>query len=153
MMDIDPDAHHKDSNIRPAVGIGVMIRRGSKVLLGKRRGAHGFGHFGWPGGGLSFGESLMDAVRREASEEAGLTVKEAELICVSNVVQYGRHYLDLEFQVTAFEGQPIVKEPEFIESWNWYDLDSLPNPLFKPCEYALASLRSGRMLNDERVAP
>lgn len=147
----DPDAHHKYSNVRPAVGVGVMIRRGDEVLLGKRKGAHGEGAYGWPGGGLAFEESFAHAVRREAGEEAGLIVRGTpRLICVSNVVEYGRHYVDLEFEVTEFEGEPTVMEPQFIESWNWYDLSHLPQPLFKPCELALASLTSARVLNDAR---
>jgi 8-oxo-dGTP diphosphatase len=148
-MKVDLDAHHQDSNVRPAVGVGVMIRRGDNVLLGRRRGAHGADTFGWPGGGLAFGESLADAVRREAMEEAGVRVTGVpRLVCVSNVVEYGRHYLDLEFEVTEFSGEPTVREPDLIESWQWYPLDELPDPLFKPCQLALASLHDDRLLND-----
>lgn len=149
-MEIDPDAHHRDSNIRPAVGVGVMIRNGNNVLLGKRLRNHGAGSYGWPGGGLAFGESLGDAVKREAFEEAGIVVKEHRLLCVSNVVEYGRHYLDLEFEVLSFEGDPVVREPSRTESWAWYDLHNLPAPLFKPCTFALRSLESRNFLNDER---
>ncbi|GAA1000478.1 NUDIX hydrolase [Acrocarpospora macrocephala] len=148
-MIADADAHHRDSNVRPAVGVGVMIRRGQQVLLGKRQGAHGAGSYGWPGGGLAFGESLIDAVRREALEEAGLIVLGSpRLVCVSNVVEYERHYLDLEFEVTEFEGEPKVMEPKFIENWDWYDIGDLPQPLFQPCQLALRSLSEGLALND-----
>ncbi|GAB3885668.1 nucleotide triphosphate diphosphatase NUDT15 [Microbispora bryophytorum] len=150
-MASDPDVHHRDSDIRPAVGVGAMIRRGRRVLLGKRQGAHGAGSYGWPGGGLAFGESVIDAVRRESLEEAGIAVSGVpRLVCVSNVVEYGRHYLDLEFEVTEFEGEPKVIEPQFTESWDWYDLDDLPQPLFRPCQLALASISEGHMFNDSR---
>jgi 8-oxo-dGTP diphosphatase len=142
------DAHHLDSNVRPAVGIGVMLRQDNRVLLGRRKGAHGAGTFGWPGGGLGFGESLLDAVRREAREESGVVVKSARLVCVSNVIEYGRHYLDLEFEVTDFEGEPTVVEPQFTETWNWYHIEDLPSPLFKPCQLALNSLQTRQVLND-----
>lgn len=149
-MKIDPDAHHLDSHVRPAVGVGVMIRDGNHILLGKRLDKHGAGSYGWPGGGLAFGESLADAVRRETFEEAGLVVKEHRLLCVSNVVAYGRHYLDLEFEVTSFEGEPQVREPARTESWGWYDLNDPPTPLFKPCAFALRSLATKELLNDDR---
>lgn len=142
------DAHHIDDMVRPAVGIGVMVERDGKVLLGRRKGAHGAGTYGWPGGGLEFGEPLINAVRREAREEAGIEVVDFELICISNVVDYGRHYLDLEFRVKNFTGEPLLCEPQTIESWAWYALDALPEPLFAPCELALASLRDSRLLND-----
>jgi 8-oxo-dGTP diphosphatase len=125
-----------------------MVLRGDEVLLGRRKGSHGEGTFGWPGGGLEFGESLADAVRREALEESGLHVEEFELLCISNVVEYERHYLDLEFKVTKFTGTPSVREPDAIESWNWYKLDALPGPLFRPCQLAIETLKTARLLND-----
>ena len=145
---MDSDAHHSSGLTYPAVGIGIMLRRRNEVLLGLRRGSHGAGTWGWPGGGLAFGESLMDAVRREAAEETGIVVEDATLICVSNVVAYGVHYLDIEFQVTEFTGAPEVREPAFIEDWGWYPLDALPSPMFLPCTYALASLGTGFIMND-----
>lgn len=144
----DPDAHHKDSNVRPAVGVGVMVRRGDQVLLGRRRGAHGEGAYGWPGGGLGFGESLYETVCREAMEEAGLTVHEARFVCISNVIEYGRHYLDITYEVTNFSGEPQARESDYSEAWAWYSIDDLPHPLFRPCELALESIRSGSIVND-----
>lgn len=142
------DDHHNYSDRRPAVGVGVMVRRGDAVLLGRRRGAHGAGAYGWPGGGLAFGESLMETVRREAREEAGLIVERARFICVSNVVEYGRHYLDLTFEVTEFEGQPTRREADFTDGWRWYPLNDLPSPLFKPCQLAIESLNTLAVIND-----
>jgi 8-oxo-dGTP diphosphatase len=82
-------------------------------------------------------------------EEAGVRVTGVpRLVCVSNVVEYGRHYLDLEFEVTEFSGEPTVREPNLIEGWQWYPLGELPAPLFKPCQLALASLHDDRLLND-----
>jgi len=125
-----------------------MIRRGDEVLFGRRMGAHGAGTFGWPGGGLEFGESLATAIRREAFEETGLSVDNPQLICVSNVIAYGRHYLDLEFQVDCPSGEPMLREPQYCEGWAWYPIHSPPRPLFRPCELGLQSLRHGRLLND-----
>jgi len=143
-MIIDNDAHHRDDHLRPAVGVGVMLRQGNKVLLGRRRGSHGEGTFGWPGGGLAFGETIESAVRREAFEEAGVHVTKQRLICVSNVIDYGRHYIDFEVEVTGFEGTPAVREPDRVEAWQWYDFDNLPRPLFRPCEIAIKALLDGR---------
>ena len=67
-----------------------------------------------------------------------MTVTHAELLCVSNIRDYERHYIDFEFLVDA-EGEAILKEPETCRSWNWYSLDRLPVPLFRPVEIALQS--------------
>jgi ADP-ribose pyrophosphatase YjhB (NUDIX family) len=39
-----------DKNLRPAVGLGTMIFKDGKVLLGKRKSKLGEGYFAWPGG-------------------------------------------------------------------------------------------------------
>lgn len=142
------DLHHLISDRIPAVGVGIMLIQDNKVLMGRRQSNHGAGSFGWPGGGLKFGEKLESAVRREAYEEVGVVVKNMRLICVSNIIAYGRHYVDFEFRVDSFEGKPKLREPDKSAAWDWYDLNALPQPLFRPCELALQSLKSGQLLND-----
>ena len=39
---------------RPKVGLGVMVMKDGKVLLGKRKGSHGAGEYVWPGGDFVF---------------------------------------------------------------------------------------------------
>jgi hypothetical protein len=41
-------------------------------------------------------------------------------------------------------GEPKVLEPEKTESWDWYDLDNLPKPLFKNCELSLENYKTGK---------
>jgi len=42
----------------PRVGLGVLIIKDGKVLLGRRKGAHGEGTWAPPGGHLECGESF-----------------------------------------------------------------------------------------------
>src|SRR5262245_8811991 len=136
-----------DLAARPKVGIGVMLMKDGKVLLGKRRGAHGAATYGWCGGHLEFGETLEDAARREVEEESGIKVHRLQFMCVSNIIQYGKHYLDVEFLCTEFDGEPTVRENDRLESWGWYALDELPTPLFTAVELAIDSYRRGRNYN------
>jgi 8-oxo-dGTP diphosphatase len=53
------------------VGVGVIIERDGKILLGLRKSEHGEGRWGFVGGHLEHGESPEDCVRREAREEIG----------------------------------------------------------------------------------
>ncbi len=50
---------------RPRVGIGVMVMKDGKVLLGKRKGSHGAGEYAWPGGHMEYMESFEDVAKRE----------------------------------------------------------------------------------------
>ncbi|XRQ09001.1 nucleotide triphosphate diphosphatase NUDT15 [Actinomadura welshii] len=135
--------HHEYDRVIPTVGVGAMVLRNNRVLLGKRKGAHGAGSYAWCGGGLEWGESLEDAVARELEQESGLVLTRAELFCVSNIREYDRHYIDFEFIVEA-TGRPVNREPHKSGPWQWYPLDRLPTPLFRPVEIALRSHRRRR---------
>jgi 8-oxo-dGTP diphosphatase len=129
---------------RPQVGVGAMIVREGRVLLGRRKGAHGAGTYAWCGGHLEFGETLEACAIREVREETGLVVLSLKLLCVSNIIAYNKHYIDFEFLTEVEPGQPQVLEPDRIEGWYWYDLNNLPSPLFKAGELALQSYHTGQ---------
>ena len=118
--------------------------RDGKVFLARREGSHGEDTWASAGGHLEFGESLEDCARREAMEELGLTVGELRFLCVSNIIAYDRHYVDIEFLGEIGEQEPYLAEPEGFTEHGWFPLDDLPRPLFLPMAYALDSLRTGR---------
>ncbi len=41
--------NHMDKAQRPKVGLGIMVIKDGKVLMCKRKGAHGAGEWAWPG--------------------------------------------------------------------------------------------------------
>ena len=59
----------------PRVGIGTIIRYKNKVLLLKRRGAHGDGTWAFIGGHLEFNETPEEGAIRETFEEIGIKIK------------------------------------------------------------------------------
>ena len=123
---------------RTRVGVGVLIVRGDRVLLGERRGSHGAGTWAPPGGHLEFGETVEACARREAAEETGLalgTVREGPYT-VDTFPAEGRHYVTLFAVATGAVGEPRVLEPAKCAGWEWHRWRALPGPLFAP----LASL-------------
>ena len=81
---------------RPQVGVGVVLLRDGQVFLAKRQGSHGEDTWASAGGHLELGESLEECARREAQEELGVTVGSLRFLCISNIVAYGKHYVDIE---------------------------------------------------------
>ena len=65
---------------RPKVGIGVIIQKDGKLLMGQRRGAHGADTWCPPGGHLEFGETWESCARRETREEAGSKSRTSALL-------------------------------------------------------------------------
>ena len=128
---------------RPLVGVGVVFVRHGKVFLAKRLGSHGEATWASAGGHLEFGESLEECARRETLEELGVTVGNLIFLCVSNIIAYGKHYLDIEFMGDIGDQEPILAEPEAFSEFGWFDLYDLPHPLFIAVSYAIDSLKSG----------
>jgi len=127
---------------RTQVGVGVLICRGDRVLLGRRRGSHGAGTWAPPGGHLEFGESAEACARREAAEETGLVLGDVARgpYTVDAFPAEGKHYVTL-FTVARDDGaagEPRVREPDKVDAWEWHPWGALPEPLFAP----LASLRA-----------
>lgn len=137
----------KNINKKPGVGVGVMILRNNKVLLGKRHGdvqkadseLHGEGSWTMPGGKLHFQEELEDAALREVFEETGINPNKdkLEIISVTNDKVSDAHFVTIGFLCRDFKGEPKIKEPDEITEWRWFDLDNLPNPIFFPSEKIL----------------
>lgn len=122
----------------PLVGIGVFILKGNKILLGKRKNAHGEGSWSLPGGHLEFGESWEACAQRETDEETGIKIKSIKFFTASNDVfnSENKHYVTI-FMIAQYEsGEIMLKEPEKCECWDWFewDGDTLPRPLFLPLE-------------------
>ena len=112
--------------------------------MAQRKGALGGGSWGSAGGHLEFGETLEECARREAMEEFGVEVGELRYLCVSNIVAYGRHYLDVEFLGDIGLQEPRLLEPEAFHGSGWFPLHSPPEPLFQAMAYAIDSLLTGR---------
>lgn len=134
---------------RPLVGMGVLVMRDGRVLLGKRQGAHGAGYYAAPGGHVELGDSLAETARREALEECGLEIEDIRLLSVGTYI-WGpdKHYVDVDVVCQAPRGEPRTCEPENCAGWAWYSLDALPEPLFIVTANMIASLRAGRPLPD-----
>lgn len=120
--------------IRPRVGVGCIVRRGSDVLLIHRRGAHGEGTWSSPGGNLDFGEEPAACAARESKEEAGVEVGTLRFAGVTNDVfeADGKHYVTLWFEAEHVRGEAYVRADDELSEVAWFPEDDLPEPLFLP---------------------
>src|SRR5262245_56734656 len=69
--------------VEEQAGVGVVVLRGSRVLLGRRLSRHGYGTWSFPGGKPLPGESAHECALRELSEEAGIEAGGAELVALT----------------------------------------------------------------------
>jgi NAD+ diphosphatase len=107
---------------RLSPAIIVLIERGDRILLAR---GHAFqpGRFGIIAGFVEPGESLEEAVRREAREEAGIEL--------GRVDYFGSqpwpfpHGIMIGFRADHLRGEISLDDGELAEA-GWYGLDDLP---------------------------
>jgi len=123
-----------DNQKRPKVGLAVIVMKEDKVLLGKRKNAHGEGTWAFPGGHLEFYESFENCAKREVREETGLNIELIDSVPVIATNDFfkpeDKHYVTLYLRAKYIEGIPNIMEPEKCEEWGWFDWNNLPTPLF-----------------------
>lgn len=134
---------------RPKVGVGVMIFKNGKILLGKRKNAHGEGEYAWPGGHMEHMESFEECAKRETLEETGMEIENISFLRLLNFKDYApKHYIDIVLKADWKSGEPQVLEAHKCEGWDWYDIDDLPDPLFKAEYSGIEAYKTGRNFFD-----
>lgn len=104
---------------------GICIQE-NKILLVNHRGLNNSDNF-WspPGGGLQFGESLIQTLQREFKEETGLAVETGNFLFVNEHIGLPLHAIELFFEVRITGGtltkgrdpemqEQIIKEVKFM---------------------------------------
>ncbi|MFH0987904.1 MAG: NUDIX domain-containing protein [Parcubacteria group bacterium] len=133
----------------PKVGIGILIFKDGKILLGRRKNDHGVGEYQVPGGDLDYMESFEECAKRETMEETGLKIKNIRFLDLQNLKTYApKHYVDIGLIADWENGEPKVLEPELCDGWNWYDLNNLPKPLFDALSADIEALKTGQQFFD-----
>ena len=142
---------HRQLEKRPFIGVGVIVIRAGRVLLGKRKNAHGAGCWQFPGGHLEYGESIDACARRELYEETGLSIVRSHKGPYTNDVfeAEGKHYVTLFVVADQTVGQARCKEPHKCAGWDWFAWSDLPKPHFLP----IANLSKQGFSIDGTVSP
>ena len=111
----------------------MLFDDAGRVFLAQRgpkaKNERGFWEF--PGGGVEFGERLVDAIVREFREEYEIEIAVVELLGVSDhlIPDEGQHWVSPTFIARHVAGTPRIVEPEKCSAIGWFALDALPEPL------------------------
>lgn len=114
----------------------LLVNSAGEILLGRRAGtgwADGWWH-AHPAGHLDEGgESVLDAVVREAREELGVDVSAQDLRHVVTVHQRdsgaAQSRMQLFFTCTRWTGTPRITEPHLCDEIGWFSPENLPPDL------------------------
>ena len=115
---------------RPLVGVGALIADSGRIVLIRRGSLPSLGEWSIPGGLVKIGETLKDAVIREAFEETGLRVEPYDLVELlerifrdqDGLVQY--HYVLADYLCRPVDGELIAGSD--VTDAAWVDREQLP---------------------------
>ena len=98
-----------------------------------------------PGGHLEGKEPILDALIREAREEAGLELekKHLEVVHVMHRKTIDREYIDFIVQAKRWDGEPRNTEPHKCDDLSWFPLDALPDNLLDAARHTLELYQKG----------
>lgn len=138
---------------RVGAGLGVLMIRNGRVLLGKRDDdpvkasseLRGEGTWTCPGGKFEWGESLFEGAKREVLEETGIALKKLKIIAVNCDKNEHAHFVTVGFLGEDFEGEPKALEPEEITEWKWFDFDDLPKKMYPPSIKLIECYKKGKI--------
>lgn len=120
----------------------LILQRGKKILLSKRcHTGYRDGYYSLIAGHVNAGETFIQAIIREAKEEAGIVLKPEYLRVVhimhrkSETDRFER--VDTYFLAKRWQGTVINQEPEKCSGLAWFLADQLPPNLIDSVGYAI----------------
>ena len=115
----------------PLIGVGAVIVEQNRVLLIRRGQPPLLGEWSLPGGVLECGETLREAVVREAREETGLAVEPGEMLGVYERIirdeekRLRYHYVLIDFLCRPMGGD--LKAGSDAADVRWFTRGELPD--------------------------
>ncbi len=111
----------------PKIGVGVgaiLVNNEGKIFLAKR-GPGVSKHAGmWeiPGGGVNFGETMAEAIKREVMEEHSVEIEVGEMLdTVEDIApEVGWHTVGPAFVCKIVKGIPKIMEPNKCTEIGWF---------------------------------
>ncbi len=123
----------RDYPPRPIVSVGAIVIDNNRALIVRRGTEPSKGAWSVPGGAVELGETLRQAVAREALEETGLIVEPRVVVNVSDGIYHdarGRiqyHYIFIDFRCRVVAGEPHPGSDATDVRWvDEAELDRLP---------------------------
>lgn len=127
---------HKGRSFTGITTVFICHDGKGNILLSQRSNKTRDEHGRWDvgAGGLKFGQTLEENLRREIKEEYNFSPLSIEFVGYSDAFRTGSdgeptHWLPMYFAVHVNPKELRINEPEMIDDHGWFKLDSLPSPM------------------------
>jgi phosphoglycolate phosphatase len=143
--DVTPTTPHLHANhgSQPVVTVGGLIFKDNGQVLMIRT-PKWSNLWGIPGGKIKFGESSVDALKREIKEETGLDVEEVTFVLVQDCIRSKEFYREAHFVLLNYTcrciGESVKLNEEAVE-FRWVALtDATSLPINRPTRVLLEAV-------------
>lgn len=126
------------------VGVGALIFKDKKILIGKRgsKARDDVGLWEFPGGGVDFGETFEGAIRREVMEEFGVQIGNLKFLRVIEQIQDGKHWVGISYTADWVSGEARPLEEDKFSEFKWATIKEIEKlDLTIPCAQNLEALK------------
>lgn len=135
----------------PAVYV-FLVRDGKLLLTRRKNTGYEDGNYMVPSGHVEKGESLREAMAREAMEEVGVALKKDNLH-FAHVMYRAAHdetgeRADFFFTAEHWEGEPRNMEPEKCDEVAWFPFSNLPANTVRYLKSAVQKWIAGESLSE-----
>ena len=132
-------------NGHPVVTVGALIfnSAGQVLMIRTQKWSH---LWGIPGGKIKWGESSVDALRREIKEETDLDIDDVRLVLTQDCIHSKEFYRDAHFVLLNYTcrcaGEPRVKLNEEAQEFRWVSVaEALAMELNQPTRILIEAVK------------
>ena len=135
----------KNERLRAILAVYLVVIKEKKTLLYLRQNTgYSDGMYSLIAGHVEKGESVIQAMIREAKEEAGIDIDPYNLKPLCTMHRFSdSERVDFFFELINWEGKFINKEPHKCKELKFYDLENLPVNTLDYVKKALFSSMKG----------
>ncbi len=144
-------------NQTPLIGAYLLLITEKGILLSQRGNGQWTGAYSLVAGHTEKGETVIDAIIREAKEEADITLDESDLTVVSAVHRPQADYkgqktdiIDFFIKAEKYTGTICNMEPEKCKGLSFFALDSLPENVLPQVKEAINLLKTNTFYSQIR---
>lgn len=125
----------------------IIKNSDDELLLQRRQGTKLWpGFLALPAGHIDEGENAYDALVREAKEELGIDVSVKDIVDTFVVNRKNKSlppYYDVYFEISKYDGEIKIGEPEKCSELVWCSIDTLPDDMIDFEKEAILNNKSG----------
>jgi mutator protein MutT len=132
------------------VTVHLLFIRGDQILIARRKNTgYRDGEYSIPAGHLDGGETVLSAGVREAREEVGVEIAEADLEFASVMHRLeDDERVDFFLRVRLWRGEPFNNEPDKCDDLRWTALTALPENMVPYVRRALGNHARGLVFDE-----